>query len=424
MRYTKMEKFDCNRRVVITGLSMITPLGNDAETSWNNMIKGVSGIGMITRFDASNYATKIAGEVKGFDPEKFIDKKDVKKMDQFIHYAAACAKMALSDSGFKINDSNAHRVGVWIGAGIGGLMTIEKYHTLLLESGPKKISPFFIPMLLINLASGQVSIMAGAKGPNASTVSACSTGTNSIGDAYKVIARGDADVMIAGGTESTITPLCISGFNAMKALSTRNDEPAKASRPFDKDRDGFVVSEGAGIVILEDLQSAVNRGTKIYAEVTGYGLSSDAYHISTPDPGADGAYYSMKNALDDARILPEDVDYINAHGTSTYYNDINETRGIKRLFKEHSKKVMVSSIKSMVGHALGAAGGIEAVAATLSVYTGIIPPTINFNEPDKECDLDYVPNVMRKTNVRYAISNSFGFGGTNATLVLKKWEKE
>jgi len=417
-----MEKIDCNRRVVITGYSMITALGNDAETSWNGMVNGESGVGLITRFDTEGYATKIAGEVKGFDPEKFIEKKEIKKMDQFIHYALACSKMALDMSGLEITDANAHRVGVWIGAGIGGLMTIEKYHTMLLEGGPKKISPFFIPMLLINLAPGQVSIMTGAKGPNASTVSACSTGTNSIGDAYKIIARGDADAMIAGGAESTVSPLCISGFNAMKALSTRNDEPAKASRPFDKNRDGFVVSEGAGIVILEEMNSAVKRGAKIYAEIVGYGVSSDAYHLSTPDPEATGAYYSMKNAIDDGGLTPDDIDYVNAHGTSTYYNDLNETKAIKQLFKEKAQKLKISSVKSMIGHALGAAGGIEAVATVLTVYTGIMPPTINLEEPDPECDLDYVPNTAQKGSIKYAISNSFGFGGTNATLVFKKWE--
>ena len=417
-----MEKIDCNRRVVITGYSMITALGNDAETSWNRMVNGESGVGHITRFDAEEYSTKIAGEVKGFDPEKFIEKKEIKKMDQFIHYALACSKMALDMSGLKITDGNAHRVGVWIGAGIGGLMTIEKYHTMLLEGGPKKISPFFIPMLLINLAPGQVSIMTGAKGPNASTVSACSTGTNSIGDAYKIIARGDADAMIAGGAESTVSPLCISGFNAMKALSTRNEEPAKASRPFDKNRDGFVVSEGAGIVILEEMNSAVKRGAKIYAEIVGYGVSSDAYHLSTPDPEATGAYYSMKNAIEDGGLRPDDIDYVNAHGTSTYYNDLNETKAIKQLFKEKAEKLKISSVKSMLGHALGAAGGIEAVATVLTVNTGIMPPTINLEEPDPECDLDYVPNTAQKGDIKYAISNSFGFGGTNATLVFKKWE--
>jgi 3-oxoacyl-[acyl-carrier-protein] synthase II len=417
-----MEKIDCNRRVVITGYSMITALGNDAETSWNGMVNGESGVGPITRFDTEGYSTKIAGEVKGFDPEKFIEKKEIKKMDQFIHYALACSKMALDMSGLKITDVNAHRVGVWIGAGIGGLMTIEKYHTMLLEGGPKKISPFFIPMLLINLAPGQVSIMTGAKGPNASTVSACSTGTNSIGDAYKIIARGDADAMIAGGAESTVSPLCISGFNAMKALSTRNEEPAKASRPFDKNRDGFVVSEGAGIVILEEMNSAVKRGAKIYAEIVGYGVSSDAYHLSTPDPEATGAYYSMKNAIEDGGLTPDDIDYVNAHGTSTYYNDLNETKAIKQLFKEKAEKLKISSVKSMLGHALGAAGGIEAVAAVLTVNTGIMPPTINLEEPDPECDLDYVPNTAQKGDIKYAISNSFGFGGTNATLVFKKWE--
>ena len=417
-----MEKIDCNRRVVITGYSMITALGNDAETSWNGMVNGESGVGPITRFDTEGYSTKIAGEVKGFDPEKFIEKKEIKKMDQFIHYALACSKMALDMSGLKITDVNAHRVGVWIGARIGGLMTIEKYHTMLLEGGPKKISPFFIPMLLINLAPGQVSIMTGAKGPNASTVSACSTGTNSIGDAYKIIARGDADAMIAGGAESTVSPLCISGFNAMKALSTRNEEPAKASRPFDKNRDGFVVSEGAGIVILEEMNSAVKRGAKIYAEIVGYGVSSDAYHLSTPDPEATGAYYSMKNAIEDGGLTPDDIDYVNAHGTSTYYNDLNETKAIKQLFKEKAEKLKISSVKSMLGHALGAAGGIEAVAAVLTVNTGIMPPTINLEEPDPECDLDYVPNTAQKGDIKYAISNSFGFGGTNATLVFKKWE--
>ncbi|MDA8401760.1 MAG: beta-ketoacyl-ACP synthase II [Deltaproteobacteria bacterium] len=417
-----MRKIDCNRRVVITGYSMITALGNDAETSWNRMVKGESGVGPITRFDTEGYSTKIAGEVKGFDPEKFIEKKEIKKMDQFIHYALACSKMALDMSGLKITDANAHRVGVWIGAGIGGLMTIEKYHTMLLEGGPKKISPFFIPMLLINLAPGQVSIMTGAKGPNASTVSACSTGTNSIGDAYKIIARGDADAMIAGGAESTVSPLCISGFNAMKALSVNNEEPAKASRPFDKNRDGFVVSEGSGIVILEEMNCAIQRGAKIYAEIVGYGTSSDAYHLSTPDPEATGAYYSMKNAIEDGGLAPDDIDYVNAHGTSTYYNDLNETKAIKQLFKEKAEKLKISSIKSMLGHALGAAGGIEAVTTVLTVNTGIMPPTINLEEPDPECDLDYVPNTAQKGGIEYAISNSFGFGGTNATLVFKKWE--
>ncbi|MDA8299535.1 MAG: beta-ketoacyl-ACP synthase II [Deltaproteobacteria bacterium] len=417
-----MEKINCKRRVVVTGYSMITALGNDAETSWERMIKGESGVGRITRFDTEGYTTKIAGEVKGFDPEKFIEKKEVKKMDQFIHYAVAASKMALDMSGLQINDANAHKIGVWIGAGIGGLMTIEKYHSMLLEGGPKKISPFFIPMLLINLAPGQVSIMTGAKGPNASTVSACSTGTNSIGDAYKIIARGDADAMIAGGAESTISPLCISGFNAMKALSTRNDEPDKASRPFDKQRDGFVVSEGAGILILEEMNSALERGAKIYAEIVGYGVSSDAYHLSTPDPEAKGAYYSMKNAIEDGGINPADLDYVNAHGTSTYYNDLNETKAIKQLFGDKAYKLKISSIKSMIGHSLGAAGGIEAVATVLTVKTGIIPPTINLEERDEECDLDYVPNTAQKGDIKFAMSNSFGFGGTNATLVFKKWE--
>ncbi len=411
------------RRVVITGFSMITALGNDAKTSWNNMINGASGVGPITKFDTEAYATKIAGEVKDFNPGDFIDKKEIKKMDRFIHYAYACSKMALDMSGLKITDSNAHKVGVWIGAGIGGLTTIERYHTMLMEGGPRRVSPFFIPMLLINLAPGQVSIMTGARGPNASTVSACSTGTNSIGDAYRIIARGDADAMIAGGAEATVSPLCIAGFNAMKALSVRNNEPAKASRPFDNGRDGFVVSEGSGIVILEEMNSAIDRGAKIFAEIIGYGMSSDAYHLSTPDPNAEGAYYSMKNAIEDAGLSLDDVDYVNAHGTSTYYNDLNETIAIKRLFMDKAKGLKISSIKSMLGHALGAAGGIEAVATVLTIDTGIIPPTINLVEPDEKCDLDYVPNVMQKADVRYAISNSFGFGGTNATLVFKKWQE-
>lgn len=409
------------RRVVVTGLGVISPLGIGIKDNWQALCEGRSGIGPITRFDTTEYETKIAGEVKNFDPTSFLDRKEARKMDPFIHYALAAGIMAMEDSHLKIDQSNAERVGVLVGAGLGGLTTIEKYHSILLKEGPKKISPFFIPMLIVNLAPGQISIFFGAKGPNSSVVTACATGNHSIGEAYKIIQRGDADAMIAGGAESTITPLAIGGFNAMKALSTRNEEPQKASRPFEKDRDGFVIAEGAGILILEELSHAVKRNTMIHAEIIGYGCNADAYHIAAPSPNGEGAARCMEIALNDAGILCSEVDYINAHGTSTPLNDIAETMALKTVFKEQAKKLMVSSTKSMTGHLLGASGGVEAVFTILTIKEGIVPPTINYEVPDPECDLDYVPNVARKAKVRVAMSNSFGFGGTNATLVFKEF---
>lgn len=410
------------KRVVITGLSMITPLGIGVKGSWESLIAGRSGIKRITQFDSSNFPTKIAGEVQDFNPEDYIEYKEIKKMDRFIHFAIAATKMAIDDSGLRITDSNAEKVGVIVGSGIGGLRAIEHYHAVLLEKGPRRITPFFIPMLVINLASGQISIRFGAKGPNSAVATACATGSHSIGDAYEIIQRGDADAMIAGGTEAVITPLGIGGFNAMKALSTRNDEPEKASRPFDIDRDGFVMGEGAGIVILESFESALDRGAKIYAEIVGYGMTADAYHITSPVPNGEGAARCMKMTLKDGGADPSEIDYINAHGTSTKYGDEIESKAIKTVFGEYAYKVAVSSTKSMTGHLLGAAGGVEAVISVLSIYNGIIPPTINLDKPDPECDLDYVPYKSRKITVNYALSNSFGFGGTNACLLFKKFE--
>ena len=409
------------KRVVVTGLGLITPLGIGVDASWHGLIEGRSGIRRITQFDASQFPTKIAGEVEGFNPEDFIETKEVKKMDRFIHFAFAAATMAMSDSGLKITEANAERTGVFVGSGMGGLHTIEHYHSVFLEKGPRRISPFFIPMLVVNLASGQISIRFGAKGPNSAVATACATGSHAIGDAYKIIQRGDADAMIAGGTEAVITPLGIGGFNAMKALSTRNDEPEKASRPFDTDRDGFIMGEGAGIVILESLQSAVERGARIYAEVAGYGMTADAYHITAPAPGGEGAARCMAIALKDAEIQPAEVNYINAHGTSTKYGDELETQAIKKVFGEDAYKIAVSSTKSMTGHLLGAAGGVEAVISALTIYYDTIAPTINLDNPDPECDLDYVPHKARKTTVNYTLTNSFGFGGTNACLVFKKF---
>lgn len=408
------------RRVVVTGVGVVSALGTGLEKNWDALTKGQSGIAPITRFDASELPTKIAGEVKDFNAEEWIDKKEVKKMDLFIQFAMAAADMAMADSGLQITEANAERVGVVVGSGLGGLPTIEKYHEAMSEGGYRKISPFFIPMLIINLAPGQISIKHGAKGPNLSSVSACATGTHSIGDAFRMIQRGDADAMIAGGTESTITPLAIGGFNVMKALSTRNDDPTGASRPFDKGRDGFVMAEGAGIVILEEYEAAKARGAKIYGEVCGYGLTGDAYHLTAPSPGGEGAARCMKMALSTAGVNPEEVDYINAHGTSTPFNDLYETLAIKSVFGERSKQLMVSSTKSMTGHLLGAAGGVEAVYSLLAMDRGVVPPTINYSEVDGECDLDYVPNTARDAKVRIAMSNSFGFGGTNATLLFKK----
>jgi len=409
------------RRVVITGVGMITPLGIGVEQSWNGLLAGRSGIGKITQFDAANFPTRIAGEVAGFNPEDYIEPKEIKKMDRFIHFALAAAQMAMNDSGLKITDENAERAGVIVGSGIGGLRSIEHYHSVLLEKGPRRITPFFIPMLVVNLASGQISIRFGAKGPNSAVATACATGSHAIGDAFKIIQRGDADAMIAGGTEAVITPLGIGGFNAMKALSTRNDEPEKASRPFDMERDGFIMGEGAGIMILESLETALERGAGIYAEIAGYGMAADAYHITAPSPNGEGAARCMKMALKDAGVEPSVVNYINAHGTSTKAGDEIETYAIKTVFGEYAYKIPVSSTKSMTGHLLGAAGGVESVISILSIKDDIIPPTINLDTPDPECDLDYVPKQARRTTVNYALSNSFGFGGTNACLLFRKF---
>ncbi len=408
------------RRVVVTGVGVISALGTGTEKNWSALMRGQSGISRITRFDASDLPTQIAGEVKDFTPEEFIEKKELKKMDLFIQYALGAADLAMKDSGLRITEENAERVGVLVGAGLGGLPAIEKYHEALMKGGYKKISPFFIPMLIINLAPGQISIKFGAKGPNVSSVSACATGTHSIGDAFRMIERGDADAMIAGGTESTITPLAVSGFNVMKALSTRNDDPAAASRPFEKGRDGFVMAEGAGIVILEEYEAAKKRGAKIYGEVCGYGLTGDAYHLTAPAPGGEGAARCIKMALNGAGLNGDEVDYINAHGTSTPFNDLYETMAVKSVFGAHASKLMISSTKSMTGHCLGAAGGLEAVYSLLAMVRGEVPPTINYQDPDPDCDLDYVPNEARQAEVRVAMSNSFGFGGTNATLLFKK----
>jgi 3-oxoacyl-[acyl-carrier-protein] synthase II len=410
------------RRVVVTGMGMVSPLGMGVEKTWNALIQGKSGVGRITKFDSAGFDTQIAAEVKDFAPENFMDKKEARRMDIFIQYAVAAAVMAMGDSQFKITPQNAERVGVVVGAGLGGLTTIETFHKVLLEKGPGRISPFFIPMLIVNEAPGHISMRFGAKGPNSSVVTACATGNHNIGDAWKMIQRGDADAIIAGGVESTITPLAVGGFNAMKALSTRNSEPEKASRPFDKDRDGFVMGEGAGIILLEEMEQALKRGAKIYAEIVGYGLTGDAYHITAPAPDGEGAARCMAMALKDAGIRPEEVDYINAHGTSTDYNDLYETIAIKTVFKEHARKIPVSSTKSMTGHLLGGAGGVESIFTVLTIFQGVIPPTINYETPDPNCDLDYVPNVARKAEVRVALSNSFGFGGTNAVLVFKKFE--
>ncbi|UCF88224.1 MAG: beta-ketoacyl-ACP synthase II [bacterium] len=411
------------RRVVVTGLGVVTPLGLDVGETWENMLAGRSGIGPITRFDAveAQLATTIAAEVKGFDPEKRIDKKELRKMDLFIPFGIFAALEALEQSGLVIDDTNAERVAVIVGAGLGGLPYIEKYAAVLREQGPRRITPFFIPMTIANLASGHISIITGAKGPNSCVVTACATGTHSIGDAFRMIQYGDADAAIAGGTEATITPLAFAGFNSMKALSTRNDEPQRASRPFDKGRDGFVMGEGSGVVILEELESAKARGAEILAEIVGFGMSGDAYHITSPAEGGDGAVRCMRAALNDAGITPDEVDYINAHGTSTHYNDMYETMAIKKLFGDAAYNTPISSTKSMIGHLLGAAGGVEAVVAIKTLMEKKLPPTINYEEPDPECDLDYVPNTARDAVVNVSLSNTYGFGGTNASLVFKKF---
>jgi 3-oxoacyl-[acyl-carrier-protein] synthase II len=403
-------------------MGLVIPTGIGVETAWRNVCEGKSGIGLLTRFDTNGFETKIAGEVKDFNPELYIDKKEIKRMDLFVQYAIAATKEALEDAQLNIAPENCEQIGVIVGTGLGGLPTLEKYHKVLLERGPSRISPFFIPMLIANLASGQIAIQFGPKGPNTCVVTACATGAHCIGDAFRAIVYGDAEAMIAGGTEANITPLTIGGFNAMKALSTKNDEPEKACRPFEKNRDGFVVAEGAGIVILEELQFALKRNAKIYGELIGYGYTGDAYHITAPSPDGDGAVRCMRMAIKDAGLKSEEMDYINAHGTSTPLNDLTETIAIKTVFGDYAKKIPISATKSMTGHLLGAAGSTEAIFTILAIRDGIMPPTINYEEPDPQCDLDYVPNMARRKPLKIAMSNAFGFGGTNATLVFKKFE--
>jgi len=411
-----------NRRVVVTGIGLVSALGIGTSETWAALLAGQSGVTRITRFDVSSYATQIAAEVKGFDPLAFIEKKDIKKMDLFIQYAIAAAQFAMDDSRLQITDVNAPNIGVYIGSGIGGFITIEREHEALLNGGPRRVSPFFIPSAIINLASGQVSIRFGAKGPNSATCTACSASAHAIGDAYEIIKRCDADAMIAGGSEAAICAMSVGGFGQLRALSTRNDEPMRASRPFDKDRDGFIIGEGAGVLILEELEHARRRGATIYAEIVGYGMSSDAYHMTAPSEDGDGARRVMAMAIRKAGIAPSDVDYINAHGTSTPYNDRLETLAIHNCFGEHAERLAISSTKSMTGHLLGGAGGLEAGITALAVHNQIAPPTINLDDPDPECDLDYVPHQSRQMPIRYALSNSFGFGGTNAALLFKKYE--
>ena len=410
------------RRVVVTGVGLVTALGTGTEETWKGLCDGRSGVGPISRFDTTEFSTRIAAEVKDFDPLRWFDKKDLKKMDFFIYYAVAAADFAMKQSGLTIDQELSERVGVFIGSGIGGFTVIEREHKALLEGGPRKISPFFIPSSIINLAAGQVSIRFGARGPNSAPCTACSSGAHAVGDAFRVISRGDADAMICGGSEAAITPMGVGGFAAMRALSTRNDEPLRASRPFDATRDGFVVGEGAGVLVLEELEYARRRGAKIVAELVGYGMSGDAFHITLPPDDGRGAHRVMLNAITDAGIKPEEIGYINAHGTSTPPNDRIESYAIKQLFGEHAKNLAVSSTKSMIGHLLGAAGAVEAGIASLVVQRGVLPPTINYENPDPDCDLDYVPNQMRKKDVQYALSNSFGFGGTNAALLFKRYE--
>ena len=410
------------RRVVVTGLGLVSPLALTAEESWQRAKRGESGIGPITLFDPSAFPARIAGEVRGFDPINYLDKKDVKKMDRFIQFACAAAQEAMAMSGLTVSADNAERVGVAVGSGIGGLSTLEEQHKILLERGPGRMSPFFIPGMIINMASGQISIRYGAKGPNIATVSACSTASHAIGEAARYIQRGEADAMICGGAEAAVSPLAVGGFSAMRALSTRNDEPTRASRPYDAGRDGFVMGEGAGVLVVEDLEHAKTRGASILCEIVGYGLSGDAYHISAPSEDGDGPSRVMANAMKDGGLQPTDVQYINAHGTSTPVGDKIETLAIKKVFGEHAYKLVVSSTKSMSGHLLGAAGGLEAVLTILAIRDQVAPPTINLEVPDPDCDLDYVPNVARPMAIRVALSNSFGFGGTNACLALAKYE--
>lgn len=408
------------RRVVVTGVGAVSPLGTGVKKTWENAIAGKSGIRLIESFDTTDFAVKIAAEVPDFNCDDFIPKKDQKKMSRFIHFAMAAAIEAFEDSGFEINETNAERVGVYIGCGIGGLSDIEKWYDVIKEKGPSRVSPFFLPSVLVNMAAGNVSIKLGAKGPNNCSVTACATGTHSIGDAVREIQNGFADTMIAGGTEATVCKVAVGGFAAMKALSRNNDDPEGASRPFDKDRDGFVIGEGAGVVVLEEYEAAKKRGAKIYGEVAGYGATADAHHMTTPSPNGEGASRCMQLALDDAGMNASEIDYINAHGTSTYYNDLYETMAIKTVFGDHAKKVAISSTKSMTGHLLGAAGSLEAVLGLKAMEDGIVPPTINYNTPDEGCDLNYTPNKAREMEVNSFSSNSFGFGGTNAVLVFKK----
>jgi 3-oxoacyl-[acyl-carrier-protein] synthase II len=409
------------KRVVVTGLGLVTPVGVGVQDTWDNLCQGRSGIGSITRFDAGKFRTRIAGEIKGFRAEDFVPQKLIKRLDVFVHYALGAARMAMDQSGLKISPELAPQVGVITGCGLGGLRTIEDTHTHMLSRGPDRISPFFIPMLIANMAPGQIAIEYGAKGPNLSIETACAAGNHAIGDSFKLIQRGAAKAMICGGVEAVITPLAVGGFNAMRALSTRNDEPEKASRPFDQDRDGFVIAEGSGIMILEELEFALERGAPILGEIVGYGLTGDAYHMTAPSPDGDGAIRCMQMALDDAGMKPEQVQYINAHGTSTDLNDVSETMAIKAVFKDHCTKLAVSSTKSMTGHMLGGAGGAESVFTVLTILEGLIPPTINLDNPDPECNLDYVPHQARKVEVNAAMTNSFGFGGTNAVLLFKKY---
>lgn len=410
------------RRVVITGIGLVSPVGIGTSENWKALCAGTSGVGRITKFDATGYPVQIAGEVKGFDPLAFIEKKEVKKMDVFIQYAIAASQFAMDDSSLGIDSSNAARVGVFIASGIGGFTTIEREHKALLKGGPRKLSPFFIPGVIINLAAGQVSIRFGAKGPNSATCTACTASAHAIGDAYEIIRRDDADAMIAGGSEAAVCAMGVGGFAAMRALSTRNDEPERASRPFERDRDGFVLGEGSGVLILEELEHARRRGAKIYAELIGYGMSADAHHITAPAEDGDGAVRVMGLAIEHGGIQPDEIDYINAHGTATPYNDKLETLAIKKKFGSHARKVSISSTKSMTGHLLGAAGGLEAGITALAVHRQIIPPTINLDNADPECDLDYVPYKSRVATIRYALSNSFGFGGTNGALLFKRYE--
>ena len=413
-----------NFRVVVTGMAVISPVGTGLDKFWNNILQGVSGIGSITHFDAEEFPVRFAGEVKDFDPGDFFHRKDARRMDRFAQLAVAAAMMSLKDSGIEINEENCEQIGTLVGSGVGGMSTFEKQNKRLLERGPGRVSPFFIPMMISNMASGQIAIQLGAKGPSNNTVTACASGTHALGEAHHIIKRGDARVMICGGTEAAVTPLSMGGFSSMKALSQRNDEPEKASRPFDLNRDGFVLGEGTGILILEEMEHAIKRGARIYGEVLGYGMSTDAHHITDPAPEGEGAARAMKMAIKNSKLKPEDIDYINAHGTSTPKNDKFETMAIKEIFGAWAYELAVSSTKSMTGHLLGAAGGIEAIASLLTIKNGVIPPTINYETPDPECDLDYVPNQSRRARVEHALSNSLGFGGHNASIVFASFKEQ